>query len=180
MASGNGLKPTVLWAQRKDSVYLIVDVKDAADVSVNLDEARLEFKGRDGDGGLYAFEIEFFAKVDRQASRWSTKRCPEFFLKKEAPDTWPRVQKQGKLPWVKVDWGKWADSDEEDEKGGFDTTEMEEMNFDSVSKEEVDQVSEDRDSILADLDEDIITDTEDEAEALPAPTGAPTAGAPAN
>merc|ERR1712061_684851 len=109
----------------------------------------------------YAFELPFFAAISREKSKWSTKRCPEFFLRKEVAKTWPRLQKEGRHPWVKVDWGKWADSDEEEEKGGFDTAAVEGLDFSGVSQEEVDG-SDDRDSILADLDEDIAIETDDD------------------
>mmetsp|Transcript_19715 Transcript_19715/g.35924 ORF Transcript_19715/g.35924 Transcript_19715/m.35924 type:complete len:138 (+) Transcript_19715:209-622(+) len=103
----------------------------------------------------------FFAAIRREESKWSTKRFPVFFLRKEAEATWPRLQREGKLPWVKVDWAKWADSDEEDEKGAFDTAGMEEADFSALDEKDV-EGSDDRDSILADLDEDIEVETEDD------------------
>merc|ERR1719487_2768184 len=122
---------------------------------------------------MYEFALEFFAGIRREESKWSSKRCPEFFLRKDEEATWPRLNKGGKLQWVKIDWAKWADSDDEDQKGAFDTTEMEEAaDFSGVSQEEVDGVSEDRDSILADLDEDIEVETDDE-EATPSPAAPP-------
>eukprot|EP00929_Paragymnodinium_shiwhaense_P021413 TRINITY_DN13971_c0_g1_i1.p1 TRINITY_DN13971_c0_g1~~TRINITY_DN13971_c0_g1_i1.p1 ORF type:complete len:182 (-),score=61.81 TRINITY_DN13971_c0_g1_i1:39-584(-) len=158
-------KPTVQWAQRKDSIYLVVDVQDAGDLKVDLGEASLEFHCRDSDGNRFGFDLPLYSAIRRQDSKWSTKRCPEFFLRKEKDATWPRLQKEGKLQWVKVDWGKWADSDEEDEKGGFDTGDMQGLDFSGVSQQEVEEGSDDRDSILADLDEDIaITTDEEDAE----------------
>eukprot|EP00971_Amphidinium_carterae_P257201 5106169-Amphidinium_carterae.2 len=77
----------------------------------------------------------------------------------EAVASWPRLQKQGKLKWaaynghsaeLEVDWKRWADSDEEDEKGGghclrvmwkgpseladggFDVDDMEGLDFSNV------------------------------------------------
>jgi len=111
--------------------------------------------------------LEFFKSILRQESKWSTKRCPELYLRKREKGTWAKLQKGGKLPWVKVDWGKWADSDEEDEKGNFDTKQMQEMDFSSVTDREA-EGSDDRDSILADLDEDIeVSIDEEEKPAVP-------------
>merc|ERR1711972_1019619 len=99
--------------------------------------------GRGGDDSAaeeYEFALNLFAPIRREESKWSTKRCPEFFLRKSTEESWPRLQKEGKIPWIKVDWSKWADSDEEDEKGGFDTAAMEGMegfDFSGVSQEEV-------------------------------------------
>merc|ERR1712194_962596 len=106
-------------------------------------------------------DVDFFAPIQRTASKWSTRRRPEFYLHKAEEKTWSRLQKEGKQQWIKVDWGKWADSDEEDEKGAFDTSAMEGMDFSSVDREEIDGVSDDRDSMLADLDEEIAVDTDE-------------------
>eukprot|EP00933_Yihiella_yeosuensis_P052365 TRINITY_DN50407_c0_g1_i1.p1 TRINITY_DN50407_c0_g1~~TRINITY_DN50407_c0_g1_i1.p1 ORF type:complete len:187 (-),score=49.94 TRINITY_DN50407_c0_g1_i1:60-620(-) len=164
-SSSKALQPSVAWAQRKDSILLTVDVKDAKDLRIKLEEQSLDFAAKAGeDGTEYSFQLELFEKIKREESKWNTKRCPEFLLRKNAEGTWPRLQKGGKLPWVKIDWGKWADSDEEDEKGGFDTGAMEKMeglDFSGVSTEDA-EGSDDDDDILADLDEDIAIETDDE------------------
>eukprot|EP00439_Symbiodinium_sp_Y106_P023417 s1212_g2.t2 len=157
------LQPSVLWAQRKDSVFVTVDVKDAKDVSVQLEDESLSFSARSGEDDVaYSFHLDLFAQIRREESKCSTKRCPVFCLRKGSQETWPRLQKSGKLPWVKIDWQKWADSDEEDEKGAFDTSGLEGMDFSNLSPEEV-EGSDDRDSILADLDEDVAVFTDEEA-----------------
>ncbi|CAE8593761.1 unnamed protein product [Polarella glacialis] len=167
MAASRGLQPSVTWAQRQDSVFLTIDVKDATNVRIQLQEDSLEFAATAGeDGALYSFQLDFFKPISREESKWSTKRCPEFYLRKSSDETWPRLQKgAGKLQWVKLDWGKWADSDEEDEKGGFDTSALEDhgsgMDFSGLSQGEV-EGSDDRDSILADLDEEIAIETDGE------------------
>mmetsp|Transcript_67453 Transcript_67453/g.161831 ORF Transcript_67453/g.161831 Transcript_67453/m.161831 type:complete len:168 (-) Transcript_67453:199-702(-) len=157
------LKPSVLWAQRKDSVFVTIDIKDARDLTVDLREVGLKFaaSGAD-DGARYEFDLDFFAEIVCEASKWKNKRCPEFYLRKKAEETWPRLQKAGKLSWVKVDWKRWADSDEEDEKGGFDVDDMEGLDFSNVPADD-DLESDDGDEILADLDEEIVVSTDDEA-----------------
>jgi len=156
-------KPSVMWAQRKDAVYLTVDIKDAQDLKVQLDETTLEFACRGGDDGkAYEFILDLHKPINRETSKWSTKRFPQFYLRKAEIETWPKLQKAGKLPWVKVDWSKWADSDDEDEKGAFDVGDMEGLDFSGVSQEEVDG-DDDHDSILADLDEPVAVETDDEA-----------------
>merc|ERR1711957_681419 len=109
------------------------------------------FSCKDSDGGThYHFTLDLFKPIVRDKSKYSLKRCPEFFLRKQVSNTWDKLNKQGRLQWVKADWNRWADSDDEDEKGAFEIGGME-MDFNTVSKEEVDG-SDDRDSILADLD----------------------------
>eukprot|EP00928_Gymnodinium_smaydae_P095834 TRINITY_DN8321_c0_g2_i1.p1 TRINITY_DN8321_c0_g2~~TRINITY_DN8321_c0_g2_i1.p1 ORF type:complete len:193 (+),score=63.62 TRINITY_DN8321_c0_g2_i1:85-579(+) len=157
-------KPTVLWAQRQDSVYVAVDIKDACDLHVSLEEASLDFRGSDGDGASYGFVLEFYGSIQRQQSKWSSRRRPEFVLRKQKTGTWPRLSKESKLSWIKVDWSKWADSDEEDEKGAFDTNQMDGLDAGrSTAAEEESHDDEDDDKILADLDEDIELESDAEA-----------------
>mmetsp|Transcript_33994 Transcript_33994/g.51382 ORF Transcript_33994/g.51382 Transcript_33994/m.51382 type:complete len:176 (-) Transcript_33994:151-678(-) len=158
------LKPTVLWAQRQDSVFVTIDIKDAINVKVDLTEIGLNFSAKGSDtGNEYAFAFDFFKPIVRERSKWSTKRCPEFFLRKQEEGTWSKLQKEGKLTWVKVDWSRWADSDEEEEKGGFDVDGMDELDFSGLTAEEA-EGSDGRDSILADLDEDVAVTTDEEEE----------------
>ncbi|OLQ11167.1 hypothetical protein AK812_SmicGene5024 [Symbiodinium microadriaticum] len=145
MAAGYGstpevpkaLQPSVLWAQRKDSVFVTVDVKDAKDVSVQLEDDR-SWKQRKDDVA-YSFHLDLFAQIRREEPLKETQQ---------------------------------ADSDEEDEKGAFDTSGLEGMDFSNLSPEEVEGPkaqndgaggSDDRDSILADLDEDVAVFTDEEA-----------------
>mmetsp|Transcript_121924 Transcript_121924/g.341305 ORF Transcript_121924/g.341305 Transcript_121924/m.341305 type:complete len:174 (-) Transcript_121924:41-562(-) len=122
------LTPDVLWAQRPDSVYLTIDLKDVQEIKVTLERESLTFSGRVGTS-LYEFSLEFHAPIKREESKWSTRRLVEFCLMKEASESWPRLSKS-KLPWVKVDWAKWQDSDDEGEgKGGFDMDGMGGMNM---------------------------------------------------
>merc|ERR1719507_1302413 len=79
-------------------------------------------------GSLYEFTLEWHAPIKKEDSKWSTKRLIEFYLKKDSEDTWPRLAK-AKFPWIKVDWKRWQDSDDEGEKGNFNTDGMGDMNF---------------------------------------------------
>mmetsp|Transcript_22985 Transcript_22985/g.36713 ORF Transcript_22985/g.36713 Transcript_22985/m.36713 type:complete len:160 (-) Transcript_22985:151-630(-) len=122
------LKPTVLWAQRPDSVYVTIDLKEVVDMKVALDAEKLTFSGK-VEGNLYEFELEFSAKIKKEESKYSAKRLVEFYLKKEEDGSWAKLQKGAKVPWIQVDWKKWQDSDDEDDKGNFDTGGMGDMNF---------------------------------------------------
>mmetsp|Transcript_10027 Transcript_10027/g.22503 ORF Transcript_10027/g.22503 Transcript_10027/m.22503 type:complete len:176 (+) Transcript_10027:133-660(+) len=113
------LSPDVLWAQRKDSIYLTIDLKEVSDLKVNLQEDSLSFEGQ-AQGSLYKLNLEFHAPIKKEGSKWSCKRLIEFYLKKEEEAEWPRITKaKGKFPWIKVDWKRWQDSDDEKEKDDF-------------------------------------------------------------
>ncbi|CAJ1390941.1 unnamed protein product [Effrenium voratum] len=124
------LTPDVLWAQRPDGVYLTIDLNEAQDIKVSLDAEKLTFSGK-AHGNCYEFDMDFFAPIVKEESKWSTKRLIEFYLKKEKEGTWTNLSKK-KLPWVKVDWKRWQDSDDEAEEGKKDAWNLDglgDMNF---------------------------------------------------
>mmetsp|Transcript_121923 Transcript_121923/g.341302 ORF Transcript_121923/g.341302 Transcript_121923/m.341302 type:complete len:184 (-) Transcript_121923:68-619(-) len=166
------LTPDVLWAQRPDSVYLTIDLKDVQEIKVTLERESLTFSGRVGTS-LYEFSLEFHAPIKREESKWSTRRLVEFCLMKEASESWPRLSKS-KLPWVKVDWAKWQDSDDEGEgKGAFDVDGMGDMSFgtgDGRGPNDFD--SDDDEEILKDLPPPLHLQEYGEEEETPAPAAA--------
>ncbi|GKD87746.1 HSP20-like chaperone, partial [Tanacetum coccineum] len=80
--------PTLKWAQRADVIFITIDLPDAKDVDVN------ESKSSVGSRSIV------------------------YLIKKEESKWWNRLLKQeGKTPgFVKVDWDKWVDEDEQDGK----------------------------------------------------------------
>ncbi len=48
----------VKWAQRKDSIYLTIALRDVKNESVSLTDKTLKFSG-ESDGQKYAVELEF-------------------------------------------------------------------------------------------------------------------------
>eukprot|EP00929_Paragymnodinium_shiwhaense_P079303 TRINITY_DN4127_c0_g1_i2.p2 TRINITY_DN4127_c0_g1~~TRINITY_DN4127_c0_g1_i2.p2 ORF type:complete len:170 (-),score=70.63 TRINITY_DN4127_c0_g1_i2:300-809(-) len=121
------LTPDVLWAQREDSVYLTIDVKEVQDMKVQLEPTKLIFSGKVGSSN-YALDLEFFAPIKKEESRYKANRLIEFYLKKEEEGSWTHLRKAGKAPFVKIDWAKWKDSDD-DEKPDFNVDGMGDMNF---------------------------------------------------
>ncbi|CAD7942953.1 unnamed protein product [Amoebophrya sp. A25] len=109
--------PSILWAQRPGWVFMTIDVKDCKEPEIDLDDSSLKFKG-ESSGKTYEFNFDFHAAVDKEESKINKKRVIELVLKKKEEDSWPRLSK-AKLPYVKIDWNKWVDSDDEGED--FDT-----------------------------------------------------------
>lgn len=77
MEKVHSLAPTVKWAQRKDKVYLTVEIRDIKNEKIDLQPSTLSFLG-ESDDKLYEFKIEFFDEVDvavplclAKASKWS-------------------------------------------------------------------------------------------------------------
>jgi len=111
---------SVLWAQRKDKILLTIDVPDIHNEKVELTDDKLTFEGTGGLKGViqpYKVELEFYKPVTKKDSKWAIKgkQVNLVIIKKEGGPHWPRLTKQeGKVPWLKADWNKWVDEDEED------------------------------------------------------------------
>ncbi|KAI3757440.1 hypothetical protein L6452_04977 [Arctium lappa] len=117
--------PTLKWAQRADVLFITIDLPDAKDVKLKLEpEGKFYFSATAGADNLpYEIDINLHDKVDVKESKASVgSRNIVYLIKKEESKWWNRLLKQeGKTPvFVKVDWDKWVDEDEQDEKAGAD------------------------------------------------------------
>ncbi|XP_042507620.1 co-chaperone protein p23-1-like [Macadamia integrifolia] len=125
--------PTVKWAQRSDKIYLTVELPDAKDVKLKLEpEGRFIFSATK-DGVPYEVDIELYDKINVEESKVSIGvRNIVYVIKKSEKKWWGKLVKQeGKPPvFVKVDWDKWVDEDEENEKAGMDFDDMDFSNLD--------------------------------------------------
>lgn len=61
--------PTVLWAQRKDKLFLTIPLENCVDPVIRLQPDSLYFKGKGGTQ-MSEFEVslEFFKSVDKEVS----------------------------------------------------------------------------------------------------------------
>jgi hypothetical protein len=117
----------VKWAQRKDSLYVTIDLPDVTGEDIKLTATKLVFSGK-SKGADYAMDLEFLNEVDPETSTWKVlQRSVQMHVMKKDQDTdfWPRLlkDKNQEKTNVKVDWDKYVDEDEE--KGGFDMSNLE-------------------------------------------------------
>lgn len=120
-----GRHPIVKWAQRSDKLFITVELPDAKNVNHKLDpEGKFSFSATAGaDNTPYEVEFNLFDKVDVNESKTSTtSRSISYLVKKAESKWWTRLLKEGGKPpvFLKVDWDKWVDEDEQDEKVGSD------------------------------------------------------------
>ncbi|KAG0359970.1 hypothetical protein BGZ54_009753, partial [Gamsiella multidivaricata] len=110
------LTPEVLWAQRANLVYLTVNLPDSAP-TINLTADKLEITAS-SDGKEYAVTIEFYQPVEPETSiaRPSARNIFFTLMKKDQDNWWPRLNKGGKLNFVKTDFSRWKDEDDEDDE----------------------------------------------------------------
>jgi len=121
--------PEVLWAQRssktdaaKNFIYLTISVPDVQPTNLKLDlkSQSLTFSGHsDSLKRSYHLELEFFAEIDEKESKVNhTAKNVELVLRKKElkEEFWPRLLKDSKkVHFLKTDFDKWVDEDEQDE-----------------------------------------------------------------
>ncbi|KAL6878277.1 hypothetical protein ACP4OV_012447 [Aristida adscensionis] len=110
--------PSTKWAQRSDKVFLTIELPDAKDVKLNLKpEGHFDFSAKGSDDVPYELELELFDAVNVEESKAAVAaRTICYLIKKAENKWWPRLlKKEGKPPvFLKVDWDKWQDEDDED------------------------------------------------------------------
>ncbi|KAF6819987.1 cs domain-containing protein [Colletotrichum plurivorum] len=121
--------PEVLWAQRSSSsdasknfVYLTISVPDVPPSSLKLDlkPTGLSFNGHSNTlKRTYAVDLEFYAEIDVAESKINhTAKNVELKLQKKElkEEYWPRLLKDSKkVHFLKTDFDKWVDEDEQEE-----------------------------------------------------------------
>lgn len=122
------LPPPVLWAQRKNLLYVKVQLEDCRNPTIKVEKDSIYYKGKGGtDNKEYEVTLEFFKEIKPEESKYSVKdRATEFVLIKAEDGYWKRLLKDDtKFHWLKVDFNKWKDEDDsEDDVEGTDFEEM--------------------------------------------------------
>ncbi|XP_059286179.1 co-chaperone protein p23-1-like isoform X1 [Lycium ferocissimum] len=111
--------PAVKWAQRSDKLFITVELPDAKNVKQKLEpEGKFSFSATAGaDNVPYEVDLDLFDKIDVDESKSSVTSRNICYLVKKAEDKWwsRLVKQEGKPPkFLKVDWDKWVDEDEQD------------------------------------------------------------------
>jgi len=128
--SNQTLHPEVLWAQRSSAteaarnvVYLSIMAPDVpkSDLKLDIQPTKLTFNGASATKKItYAGELEFYGEIDPAESKVNhTGRDIELVLRKKElkEEYWPRLLKgSAKVHWLKTDFNKWVDEDEQNEK----------------------------------------------------------------
>ncbi|XP_038708639.1 uncharacterized protein OsI_027940-like isoform X2 [Tripterygium wilfordii] len=114
--------PEVKWAQRRDKVFITVQLPESKDAKVNLEpEGVFTFSASGGaENNLYELKLELHDKVNVEESKVNVGPRSIFCILEKAEIGWwnKLLRADGKAPhYVKVDWDKWVDEDEDDGTG---------------------------------------------------------------
>ncbi|KAE8297708.1 Very-long-chain (3R)-3-hydroxyacyl-CoA dehydratase [Larimichthys crocea] len=108
------LTPHVYWAQRHGDIFLRVELSDASNLDISLQENNtLQFRaqghGAKGDNE-YEFSLEFLEAVRPEVSHRSTQRQVDIKIKKQVERWWDRLTLQEKKPlFLAPDFDRWLD-----------------------------------------------------------------------
>jgi len=113
--------PSVKWAQRFDNLFITIELPDAQDVKLKLEpEGKFFFSATSGAEKIpYEIDLDLYDKVDVNESKANIGLRNICYLVKKAENKWwsRLLKQQGRPPvFLKVDWDKWVDEDEEPEK----------------------------------------------------------------
>ena len=168
--------PNLKWAQRKDMIFITIDLPDAKDPVIDLNPVGpvLKFDCTVKEQ-KYAFTLDLYQEVINEESKWNLKGrniLLNIVKKDKEAEYWPRLMKEKvKNPHISVDWSRWIEEEDEDEPGmnndlmgDFDPDQMNNFGMggygdsDDEEEEEIDQPEEAK-ADLDDLDDDAEADT---------------------
>ncbi|CAN0913547.1 Co-chaperone protein p23-2 [Linum grandiflorum] len=109
--------PEVLWAQRSDRVYLTVALPDAKDICVKCEPQGLfSFSASGIHGESFELNLQLYASILPEKCKTNVGlRNIICSIQKEEKGWWKRLLKSEEkpAPYIKVDWHKWIDEDDE-------------------------------------------------------------------
>jgi len=112
--------PPVIWAQRKDILYITICLEDCKDPIIEIEPEKIYFKGKGGtEKKMHEVTINLYKEIDVSKTVKNLKaRIFEIVLaKKEEGPYWPRLIKENtKAHWLKSDFNKWKDEEDTDEE----------------------------------------------------------------
>ncbi|TKY61786.1 cytosolic prostaglandin-E synthase [Spatholobus suberectus] len=153
--------PEVKWAQRVDKVYITVQLADSKNAKVDLTpEGIFTFSGSAGaEDRQYELKLELFDKVNVEESKINVGVRSIFCVVQKAENGWWKrlLCGEGKPPhYVKVDWDKWVDEDEDDgelDLGGMDFSKFGGMGADAMGGMDFSKFGGMGDDAMDDIDE---------------------------
>lgn len=137
------MQPAIVWAQHKDgNVLVTIRVHDCIDPVVKLNGTTFTFTG-ESDNHEHKFNVtlELYEETLVEESKYLVRpRGIEIVMKKKDTSIWwPRLAKTTKkLHYVSVDWDKWVDEDDEEEKQGFNWGGADGMDFGGMEDDDDD------------------------------------------
>lgn len=108
-----------MWAQRKDVVFITLEVFEVKEEKIEIKDNTVSFSGvRGTDDAKFAVNLELFGSINAENSKISVghRDVSLVLAKSESGPFWPRLLKSiQKMHYIHTDFSKWVDEDEEEE-----------------------------------------------------------------
>ncbi|XP_043722577.1 uncharacterized protein OsI_027940-like isoform X2 [Telopea speciosissima] len=129
--------PEVKWAQRLDKVYITVLLADSTNAKVNLEpDGIFTFSATAGaENHLFELKMDLYDKVNVEESKINIGARSIFCVVEKAESGWWDKLLRGadKTPhYVKIDWDKWVDEDDDSGPADLDMGGMDFSKFASM------------------------------------------------
>lgn len=109
--------PSVLYAQDKNQIFVTIDLQDVQEHSLSTTAERISFSTVK-DQTRFEFGFELYDKVDEKT--WTIAKNNRHIAlvaqkQEKGKSFWPRLNKTGKLGYIKTDFSKWKDEEDDEE-----------------------------------------------------------------
>ncbi|KAH7821566.1 putative cytosolic prostaglandin-E synthase [Monocercomonoides exilis] len=109
-------KPDINWAQRHTHLFLSYVLpsleKETANIQVTSTSIHFTAIG-DSSRDRFDFVLDLYDEIDSDNYKMNvTARGVSLFIMKKEEKWWPRLNKEGKLNNIKIDWDKWREEDD--------------------------------------------------------------------
>ncbi|KAJ9111834.1 hypothetical protein QFC20_002421 [Naganishia adeliensis] len=139
------LHPEILYAQRsseseaeKNIIYFTIQTPDVqGEPELKIEPKKITFSAKAGDASKgvpereYQFDLDLYDEIIPEETKKSvTSRAIVLILRKKQlqAEFWPRLTKEKvKNNWIKTDFSKWVDEDEQDEAEAVDESQFQGM-----------------------------------------------------
>jgi len=111
--------PSLVWAQRREKVFVTFQCLETTDVSVTLSDGLLSLDAT-SKGTTYKLEnMPLWTEIEVEESKWfKNDRAVVMSLKKKAPDWWDGLTTDKSLKkFIKTDFGKFCEEDDPEYSG---------------------------------------------------------------
>eukprot|EP01060_Flectonema_neradi_P030131 TRINITY_DN4307_c0_g3_i1.p1 TRINITY_DN4307_c0_g3~~TRINITY_DN4307_c0_g3_i1.p1 ORF type:complete len:167 (+),score=43.25 TRINITY_DN4307_c0_g3_i1:47-547(+) len=120
------VKAPCTWAQRKDRLFVTIELKDTKNLNVTFAEDKISFSVEGVRAGAesakYETELELFGKINPEESyyRATDQKVEIVGMKKESGPHWDKLLTQPmKLTkaWLTTNWSLYVEEEDEEEEG---------------------------------------------------------------
>lgn len=122
--------PSVKWAERKDKLFITLEVSNATAVKINCEERSVAVAGNgitasSAESAPFELKINLQKPIDPSSSTYKVlgQTIQLLVVKAESGPFWGRLTEEptkATKSWLSADWNLWKDEDEVDEKEKID------------------------------------------------------------